>query len=130
MALGASRYRLVRQLLVESLLLSLTGGALGLVLAIGMNRALMSFIPTGTTPLVLSARPNWGVFGFTIGVSFLTGVLFGFAPAVQASRANLVTTLKDQAGAVVGGGSVRLRKVLVAAQVTLSLLLLIGAGLS
>ncbi len=128
-ALGASRYRLMRQLLVESLLLSLTGGALGLVLAIGMNKALMSFIPTGTTPLVLSARPDWGVFGFTIGVSFLTGILFGFAPALQASRADIVTTLKDQAGAVVGGGSVRLRKVLVAAQVTLSLLLLIGAGL-
>jgi predicted permease len=89
----------------------------------------MSFIPAGTTPLALSASPDWGVFGFNIGVSLLTGILFGFVPALNASRPDIVTTLKDQAGAVVGGGSVRLRKVLVAAQVALSLLLLIGAGL-
>jgi len=128
-ALGASRYRLVRQLLVESLLLSFTGGILGLVLAIGMTRGLMSFIPRGTTPLALSSRPDWTVFAFTIGVSLLTGVLFGLIPALASTRADVVTTLKDQAGAVVGGGSVRMRKVLVAAQVMLSLLLLIGAGL-
>ena len=79
-ALGASRYRLIRQLLVESLMLSLTGGAAGLLLAIAMNRALMSFIPTGATPLALSARPDWNVFGFNIGISFLTGILFGLAP--------------------------------------------------
>ena len=109
-ALGANRFRLIRQLLAESLLLSLTGGVLGLLLAIGMTRALMSFIPAGTTPLALSARPDWGVFGFNIGISFLTGILFGLAPALQASRADIVTTLKDCAGAVVGGGSVRLRK--------------------
>jgi predicted permease len=128
-ALGASRFRVMRQLLVESLVLSLAGGAFGLLLAVGMNRALMSFIPTGTTPMALSPSPDWGVFGFNIGVSFLTGILFGFVPALHASRPDLVTTLKDQAGAVVGGGSVRLRKVLVAAQVALSLLLLVGAGL-
>jgi predicted permease len=128
-ALGASRYRLVQQLLVESLMLATTGGALGLLLAAGMNRALMSFIPAGTTPLALSAAHDWQVFGFNIGVSFLTGILFGLAPAFQSSRADIAATLKDQAGAVVGGGSVRLRKTLVAAQVMLSLLLLIGAGL-
>ncbi|HKD09429.1 MAG TPA: ABC transporter permease [Bryobacteraceae bacterium] len=128
-ALGASRFRVVRQLLVESLVLALAGGVLGLLLAVGMNRALMSFVPTGTTPLALSASPDWRVFGFNIGISFLTGILFGFVPALHASRPDIVTTLKDQAGAVVGGGSVGLRKVLVAAQVALSLLLLIGAGL-
>jgi predicted permease len=127
-ALGASRMRLIRQLLVESLMLSMAGGGIGLLLAIAMNRALLRFLPSGTTPLALSASPDWGVFGFTVGISLLTGVLFGFAPALQASRADIVTTLKDQAGGVVGGGS-RLRKALVAAQVTLSLLLLIGAGL-
>ncbi len=128
-ALGASRYRLVRQLLVESLMLSLTGGLLGLALAAGMNRALMSFIPAGTTPLALSAAPDWSVFGFNVGVSLFTGILFGLAPALQSSRADVATTLKDQSGGVVSGGSVTLRKVLVTAQVTLSLLLLIGAGL-
>jgi predicted permease len=128
-ALGASRYRLARQLMVESLMLALAGGALGLLLAIGMNRALVSFIPAGTAPLVLSARPDWAMFGFNVGVSLFTGILFGLAPALQSSRADIATTLKDQAGAVVGGGSVQLRKILVAAQVALSLLLLIGAGL-
>ena len=128
-ALGASRYRLVRQLLVESLMLSLTGGALGLLVAMGMNQALISFIPAGTTPLALSSRPDWGVFEFNLAVSFLTGIVFGLAPALQSTRADIATTLKDQGGAVVGGGSVRLRKILVSAQVTLSLLLLIGAGL-
>ncbi|MDQ1471955.1 MAG: hypothetical protein QOJ99_3435 [Bryobacterales bacterium] len=129
-ALGASRYRLLRQLLVESLLLSITGGALGLLLAIGMNHALMSFIPTGNTPLALSARPDWSVFSFNVGISFVTGILFGLIPALASTRADIVTTLKDQAGAVVGGGSVKMRKVLVSAQVTLSLMLLIGAAYS
>jgi predicted permease len=128
-ALGAGRARLIRQLLVESLMLSVAGGGIGLLLAIAMNRTLLRFLPAGTTPLALSASPDWGVFGFTVAISLLTGILFGLAPALQASRADIVTTLKDQAGAVVGGGGSRLRKALVAAQVTLSLLLLIGAGL-
>lgn len=129
LALGASRFRLIRQLLVESLLLSLTGGLLGLALAAGMNRILISFIPQGTTPLALSVMPDWRVLAFNVGVSLFTGILFGLAPALQSTTADLAGTLKAQAANVVGGSGVRLRKALVAAQVTLSLLLLIGAGL-
>ncbi len=128
-ALGAGRGRLIRQLLVESVLLSVAGGVCGLLLAMAMTRGLLAFIPTGSTPLALSPIPDWRVLAFNASVSLLTGLLFGLMPSLQATNADVATTLKDQAGAVVGGGSVRMRKVLVAAQVTLSLLLLIGAGL-
>ena len=67
-------------------MLSIAGGALGLLLALAMSRALLAFLPTGTTPMALTARPDWTVFGFTIGISLLTGVLFGLAPALQSSR--------------------------------------------
>ncbi|MBZ5726084.1 MAG: ABC transporter permease [Acidobacteriia bacterium] len=129
LALGASRRRLVGQLLVESVLLSAMGGAAGLGLAVSMDRALIAFLPPSTTPFTLSSTPDGAVLGFTLAVSLLTGLLFGLAPALQATRPQLASTLKDQAGAVVGGTSVLLRKGLVVAQVALSLLLLIGAGL-
>ena len=129
LAMGASRARIVRQLLVESLLLSVTGGIAGLLLAMGMTRLLIGYIPTGTTPLALSAAPDWRILAFDLGVSLFAGILFGLAPALQSTRPDLSSTLKDQASAVVGGGAVGLRKVLVTAQVALSLLLLIGAGL-
>lgn len=129
MALGASRGRLVRQLLVECCVLSLAGGALGLVLAVAMAHTLISFIPQGTTPITLSATPDWRIFGFAFAVSLATALLFGLIPALLATRPDIAVTLKSQAAAVVGGGSVRLRKALVVAQVTLSLLLLVGSGL-
>ena len=129
LALGARRARLVRQLVAESLLLSITGGALGLGLAIAMDKSLIQFLPQGITPYALSAIPDWTVLGFTLGVSVLTGLLFGLVPALQSTRPELAGTLKDQAGSVVGGTAVGLRKALVAGQVALSLLLLIGAGL-
>ncbi len=129
LALGAGRGRLIRQLLVESLLLSAVGGALGVGLAVLIDQALIAFLPSGHTPLSLSSTPDWVVLGFTFGVSMLAGILFGLAPALQSTRPQLASTLKDQAGGVVRGGSVRLRKGLVVAQVSLSLLLLIGAGL-
>jgi predicted permease len=129
LALGAGRGRLIRQLLVESLMLSAVGGALGVGLAVMIDRALIAFLPSGHTPLSLSATPDFAVLGFTFGVSMLAGILFGLVPALQSTRPQLAGTLKDQAGAVVRGGSVRLRKGLVVAQVSLSLLLLIGAGL-
>jgi predicted permease len=129
LALGAGRGRLIRQLLVESLLLSAVGGALGVGLAVLIDRGLIAFLPSGQTPLSLSATPDWTVLGFTFGVSMLAGILFGLVPALQSTRPQLAGALKDQAGAVVRGGSVRLRKGLVVAQVSLSLLLLIGAGL-
>ena len=129
LALGAGRRRLILQLLEESLLLSGMGAILGIGLAIAIDQSLIGFLPRGVLPLTLSATPDWRVLAFTLLVSALTGVLFGLAPAIQSTRPQLAGTLKDQAGAVVGGASVGLRKALVVAQVSLSLLLLIAAGL-
>ena len=129
LALGAGRRRLVRQLLAESLLLAAVGGALGVGLAILIDQALIDFLPSGHTPLSLSATPDWRVLVFTFAVSLLAGMLFGLVPALQSTRPQLANTLKDQAGGVIRGGSAGLRKSLVVAQVSLSLLLLIGAGL-
>jgi len=131
LAIGASRRQLLSQLLVESLILSLAGGAAGLALAFVMIRGLLSFLPSNGTPLLLRATPDLRILAFNATLAVLTGVLFGLAPAWQSTRFDLWTTLKDVAGAVTGqgSGSVRLRKVLVTAQVTLSFLLLAGAGL-
>jgi predicted permease len=129
LALGASRRRLIAQLLEESVLLSAAGGAAGMGLAVLMVKALIGFLPVGVTPVTLTSAPDVRVLGFTLAVSVVTGLIFGLAPAIQSTRPELAGTLKDQAGAVVGGTSVWLRKSLVVAQVALSLLLLIGAGL-
>lgn len=129
LALGAGRRRIVSQLLVESLLLALSGGLAGLALAVWIDRTLVSFLPPGTTPLTISTTPDWRILGFNLGVSLLAGAVFGLVPAFQSTPANLAPTLKDQVGSIAGGTSVGLRKALVAAQVALSLLLLIGAGL-
>jgi predicted permease len=129
LALGASRSRIVSQLLVESLTLSLAGGAAGLLLAVWMDRALLNFLPTGDAPVIISTTPDWRILSFNLGISLITGIIFGLVPALQSTRPHLAGTLKDQVGSIVGGTSVGLRKVLVTAQVTLSLLLLIGAGL-
>jgi predicted permease len=129
LALGASRGRIVSQLLIESLILSFAGGITGLVLAVGIDRVLLSFLPTGSSPLTISSTPDTRILLFNVSISLLTGLIFGLVPALQATRPDLAPTLKDQAGSVVGGGSVNVRKILVVAQVTLSLLLLIAAGL-
>jgi len=129
LSLGASRGQVIAQLITESLLLSIGGGALGLGLAVWLDRALVAFIPTGDTPVAISTTPDWNVLLFTTAVTILTGVFFGLAPALQASRPDIAGTLKDQAGSVVSGGSILIRKGLVIAQVALSLLLLICAGL-
>src|SRR5450432_1155028 len=130
LAIGASRWQLVRQLLIESLLLSVAGGAAGLFLAVAMIRALMSYIPQDGAPLMLKAEPDARILAFNAGLAVLTGLLFGLVPALQALRVDLWNTLKDVVGAVSGGGgSVKLRKGLVIAQVAFSFLLLAGAGL-
>jgi predicted permease len=129
LALGAGRGRLIRQLLVESLVLAAVGGSLGVGLAVAIDQALIDFLPSGHTPLSLSSTPDWTVLGFTFALSLVAGGIFGLVPAVQSTRPKLASTLKDQAGAVIRGGSAGLRKGLVVAQVSLSLLLLIGAGL-
>ena len=130
LAVGASRGQIVTQLLIESLLLSAAGGLAGLFLAIGIIRMLLSFLPTGGSPLMLSANPDLRILAFNAGLALLTGLLFGLAPALQSMRVDLWSTLKDVVGAIAGGsGSVRLRKILVTAQVAFSFLLLAGAGL-
>src|ERR1022692_3501134 len=127
LALGAGRWRIVRQLLVESLLLAVIGAAAGVLLATWTDRLLLGMMPIGSN---FTSTPDLRILGFTAIVTAFTGILFGLAPALQSTRPNLATTLKDQAGAVAGSfGQVRLRKALVVAQIALSLLLLIGAGL-
>ena len=129
LALGASRRQIMRQLLVESVMLSLAGGVIGVALAwLGAN-TLLGFLPQSSTPLGLSAAPDTRVLFFNFAVALVTGLLFGLVPALQATRPDVASTLKDQAASLAGTGHARLRKSLVVAQVTLSLLLLIGAGL-
>ena len=129
LALGAARRQLVSQLLVESLMLSLAGGVAGVGLAWLGSKALLGFLPASSTPLGLSAAPDARILLFNFAVALATGLLFGLVPALQATRPDVQTTLKDQASSVAGTGQARLRKSLVVAQVTLSLMLLIAAGL-
>jgi predicted permease len=131
LAMGATRARIIGQLLVESLSLSVLGGVAGLVVAFWADRALMKlYLPSDSTGMNISNTPDLRILLFNFAVTVLTGVIFGLVPALQTTKPNLAGTLKDQAGAVVGGsGHHRLRKGLVVAQVTLSLLLLVGAGL-
>jgi len=129
LALGAARPQIVRQLLVESVMLSLVGGVAGVGLAWLGSKALLGFLPQGSTPLGLSAAPDTRILLFNFAVALLTGLIFGLAPAMQSTRPDVGRTLKEQANAVAGAGHARLRKSLVVAQVTLSLLLLIAAGL-
>jgi predicted permease len=129
LALGASRGRLVRQLLAESLLLSLAGGLAGLLVALPAGSLLLSLLPQGPEPVVLDVRTDWRAIAFTFAVSILTAVLFGLAPAFESTRAALVPALKEEAGMAARSGRLMLRKALVAGQVALSLLLLAGAGL-
>ena len=131
LAIGASRPRIITQLLVETLALSAMGALLGLAIAFWADHALMAaFIPADSGGLQLSALPDFRILLFTLGITILTGIAFGLVPALQTTKPDVGKTLKDQAGAVVGGSSqAGLKKSLVVAQVSLSLLLLIGAGL-
>ena len=130
LAIGSSRSRMLQQLLTESVILAIAGGAAGLGLGIMMVRGLLVFLPSRMTGYALTASPDYRMLGFTFGLALLTGILFGLVPALQSTKPNIAPTLKDQAGNVMGGSAqVSFRKVLVTAQVTLSLLLLIGAGL-
>jgi predicted permease len=130
LSLGASRGRLVRQLLVESLLLSVIGGVFGLIVAVFLTRGLISLIPSDGRPLLVDATPDPRILSFAFVLTLLTGVIFGLLPALRASRPDVWSTLKDTVGSIAGGsGSLFLRKGLVTAQVALSFLLLFGAGL-
>jgi len=130
LAMGATRPRIIAQLLIESLSLSFLGAAAGLALAYWADKALMAvYLPSDSGGLKISTTPDLRILFFTLAVTVITGVLFGLMPALQTTKPNVASTLKDEAAAVVGGGHGALRKSLVIAQVTLSLLLLIGAGL-
>jgi putative ABC transport system permease protein len=128
-ALGASRLRIIRQLLTESLSLAFAGGGLGLLLAFGILKLLLAFAPQGI-PRLTAIRIDLWVLGFTLLLAVLTGVIFGLAPALQASRLDLNASLKEGGTRATGGGSRhRLRGLLVVAEVSMALVLLIGAGL-
>jgi predicted permease len=130
LALGASRERLVRQLLVECLVLAGGGGILGLAVSVWTADLLLRALPFEAAPRMLSSAPDLRVGLFALALSVVTGLVFGLAPALRATRPQLASTLKNEAGSVLGGAApFRFRKGLVVAQVALSLLLLIGAGL-
>jgi predicted permease len=131
LAIGAGRQRIIRLLLVESLLLAVIGTAVGLGLAFLADRVLLATYFSGDSAgdFSISSVPNMRVLVFALGMMFLTVLGFGLAPAIQSSQADIALTLKDRAGSVVGGRQVFLRKLLVSSQMALALLLLIGAGL-
>ncbi|HEX8501473.1 MAG TPA: ABC transporter permease [Pyrinomonadaceae bacterium] len=129
LALGAGRWRVVRQLLVESLLLALGGGAVGLVLSFWMTDALAAFFPAVAYQITLDVSPDGRALLFTLGVSLLTGLVFGLAPAFQATKPDLVPVLKGESERAGRARRVSLRNALVVAQVALSLVVLVCAAL-
>jgi predicted permease len=129
LALGATRRRIVRQLLVESVVLALAGGAAGLLLATWGAKGLLAFFTEPNVTLTVTSAPDQRILAFNVIVSVATGILFGLAPAWQSTRADVTPALKAESAGVLGGGYGRLQKGLVVAQVMLSLLLLVGAGL-
>jgi predicted permease len=130
LALGAGRRNVIRQLMVESLLLAGIGGAAGLLVAAWAGDLLLSFVPQEASVRSFTTSPDLRVLAFNFAISIVAGLVFGLVPALQTTRPSLAATLKDQAGSVSGAaGQVRFRKVLVVAQIALSMLLLVGAGL-
>jgi len=130
LSIGAGRFRLIRQLLTESILLAVLGGALGLMFSQWAVRLLLTYVSDNRNVISIDLKPDPRVLGFTIAVSLLTGIFFGLAPAIRMTRLDLVTSLKDSSSNVrIGGSRIALDKLLVVTQVALSLFLLIGAGL-
>lgn len=132
LALGSSRSRIARQSLIETLLLSIGGGLLGLAVAFTATRILIAFVSEGSSWIGISPTPNSTILAFTLGISVLTGILFGFGPAIAAARTSAHDSLSSTSRTSVGGRSRVSRlwpKFLVVGQVTLSLLLLVAAGL-
>jgi predicted permease len=134
-ALGARRARIARQLLTESLLLAIAGGALGILVAVWGVHALTRLISSNLDqPFPFVIAPDWRVLAFTSGVTLVTGILCGLAPSFRGARADLTPSLRENASSIPGGASqagrrVRLGDALVVAQVALSVVVLVGAGL-
>ena len=135
LSIGAGRLRLIRQLLTESIVLSLVSGALGALFALGGTRVLSTLLANSNGALILQASINWNVLLVTIGLSAACGILFGLAPAVQTTRTALIPALKDAGGGSTGSLSrhrlprLKVQHALVIAQIALLALLLVGAGL-
>ena len=130
LAMGASRFRLIRQLLTESVLLAALGGLLGIIFALWIKDALLAVGYWGGQGMsALNPRLDLRVFGFTLGLSLVTGILFGIAPALRATRIDLMPSLKESGRSSSGIARSMLSRSLVVAQVAMSLVLLIGAGL-
>lgn len=131
-ALGATRARVIRQLLTESLLLSLLGGVVGLLIAYWGVGALASALPDNqlnALPFLKTLRIDTRILAFSVGLSFLTGVVFGLAPALQSSRLDLNEVLKEGGRNTAGGAGHRLRNAMVITEIALAVVLLVGAGL-
>jgi len=129
LALGASRRRLIRQLLTESVLLAVLGGLFGIIFAIWIKDGLIAVSLWGGRGMALEPSLDWRVLGFTLGLSLLTGIIFGLAPAWRTTRVDLTPSLKDSGRGSSAVHRSLLSRGLVVVQVALSLLLLVGAGL-
>jgi predicted permease len=134
LALGAGRARIIRQLLTESVLLSLTGGALGILFALWGVDAITSLLSSGYEAFPFVLAPDWRVLAFTIAITLATGIFFGLAPAWRSSRVDLTPSLKENASSLPGNAAhsvrwFRLGDALVVAQVALSIVVLVAAGL-
>jgi putative ABC transport system permease protein len=128
-ALGASRTRVIRQLLTESVMLSILGGAVGLLLAVWWSDLLIA-LGKDDIPRAIHVGIDWRVLGFTLGISLLTGLVFGLAPAFHSSRSELVESLKEGGrGTSEGARRNRVRNVLVVVELAIAVVLLVGAGL-
>jgi putative ABC transport system permease protein len=128
-AMGASRSRVVRQLLTESVLLSFSGGVLGILIAIAALGPLLR-LAAGSVPQALTVELDYRVLLFTLGISIVTGIFFGIVPALRTARLDLRETLNEGSrGSTAGPGHQRTRGLLVAAEIAMAMLLLVGAGL-
>ena len=129
LSLGAGRVRLIRQLLTESLVLATLGGVLGTLIAFFGTKVLLALVSSGEDQVMVPFQTDFRTLGFTAAMSLITGLLFGLAPALRATRITLAETLKDASRGSAGGRRAGAAKLLVAAQVAVSMVLLIGAGL-